>query len=58
MIDPTPGEIEAMQMCRKQLAELLDEMGWETRPIDWTEEQVANVIEVIVTEWEAKKVPF
>jgi hypothetical protein len=48
MVDLTPEETAAIRAAIKPLAEVLDEIGWNTRLGDLTEAQVMTVIEVAV----------
>lgn len=57
MVDPDPNELAALKSCKPMLAEILTEIGWEKRPVDWTEQEVMTIIEVVITAWEATKVP-
>ena len=48
MIDLTEHEKAAMRAAMKRVAEIMEEIGWETRLIDLSEHQVLTVIEVAV----------
>ena len=48
MVDLTEQEQAAIRAAVKLLAEIMEEIGWETRLIDLTEHQVFTLIEVAV----------
>ena len=48
MVDLTEQEKAALRHAVKMLAEVMEEIGWETRLIDLTETQVLNLAEVCV----------
>lgn len=48
MIDLTEHEKAAMRAAMKRVAEIMEEIGWETRLIDLSEHQVLTLIEVAV----------
>lgn len=49
MVDPTPAEQAAIRSAMKPVAEILEEIGWQTRFADLSEQQVLTMIEVAVT---------
>lgn len=49
MIDPTKAEQAAIRSAMKPLAEIMEEIGWQTRLVDLSEHQVLTLIEVTVT---------
>ena len=48
MVDLTEQEKAAIRSAVKMLAEVMEEIGWETRLIDLTEPQVLTLVEVCV----------
>ena len=48
MIDLTDHEKAAMRAAMKRVAEIMEEIGWQTRLIDLSEHQVLTLIEVAV----------
>ena len=48
MVDLTEQEQAAIRAAMKPLAEIMEEIGWQTRLIDLTEAQVLTLIEVAV----------
>jgi len=48
MVDLTEQEKAALRHAVKMLAEVMEEIGWETRLIDLTETQVLTLAEVCV----------
>jgi hypothetical protein len=48
MVDLTDEEKSAMRYAMKMVAEVMEEIGWETRLIDLSEPQVLSIIEVVV----------
>ena len=48
MVDLTEQEITAIRTTVKLMAEIMDEIGWQTRLIDLSEAQVLTLIEVAV----------
>lgn len=48
MVDLTKQEEAAIRSAMKMLAEVMEEIGWETRLIDLTETQVLTLIEVAI----------
>lgn len=48
MVDLTEQEKAAIRAAMKMVAEIMEEIGWETRLIDLTEAQVLTLIEVAV----------
>lgn len=48
MVDLTEQEQAALRHAVKMLAEVMEEIGWETRLIDLTETQVLTLAEVCV----------
>ena len=48
MVDLTEQEKAALRHAVKMLAEVMEEIGWETRLIDLTESQVLTLAEVCV----------
>ena len=48
MVDLTEQERAAIRAAMKMVAEIMEEIGWETRLIDLTEPQVLTLIEVAV----------
>ncbi|MFC4624276.1 DUF6511 domain-containing protein [Daeguia caeni] len=49
MIDPTKAEQAAIRSAMKPLAEIMEEIGWQTRLVDLSEHQVLTLIDVAVT---------
>ena len=49
MIDPTEAEQAAIRSAMKPVAEIMEEIGWQTRLADLSEQQVLTLIEVAVT---------
>jgi hypothetical protein len=49
MIDATEAERAAIRSTMKLVAEIMEEIGWQTRFCDLTEQQVLTLIEVTVT---------
>ena len=48
MVDLTEEEISAMRFAMQMVAEAMEEIGWTTRLIDLSEQQVLTIIEVAV----------
>lgn len=48
MVDLTEQERAAIRAAMKPLAEIMEEIGWQTRLVDLTETQVLTLIEVAV----------
>ncbi len=48
MVDLTEEEKSAMRRAMQMVAEVMEEIGWQTRLIDLTEPQVVTLIEVAV----------
>jgi hypothetical protein len=48
MVDLTEQEITAIRATVKLMAEIMDEIGWQTRLIELSEAQVLTLIEVAV----------
>ena len=48
MVDLTEQEKTAIRAAMKPVAEIMEEIGWQTRLIDLTEAQVLTLIEVAV----------
>ena len=48
MVDLTEQERAAIRAAMKPVAEIMEEIGWETRLIDLTEHQVLTLIEVAI----------
>ena len=48
MVDLTDQEHAAIRQALKMVAEILEEIGWETRLIDLSEQQVLTIIEVAI----------
>jgi hypothetical protein len=48
MVDLTEQEQAAIRASVKLIAEIMEEIGWETRLIELTEQQVLTLIEVAV----------
>jgi hypothetical protein len=48
MVDLTQEEQSAMRHAMKMVAEIMEEIGWNTRLIDLTEPQVLTIIEVAI----------
>tara|TARA_B100000513_G_scaffold194058_1_gene122294 strand:+ start:626 stop:880 length:255 start_codon:yes stop_codon:yes gene_type:complete len=48
MVDLTEQEKAAIRAAMKPVAEIMEEIGWQTRLIDLTEAQVLTLIEVAV----------
>ncbi|NVM39109.1 hypothetical protein HWX16_02095 [Ochrobactrum intermedium] len=49
MIDPTKAEQAAIRSAMKPVAEIMEEIGWQTRLADLSKQQVLTLIEVAVT---------
>ena len=49
MVDPTEAEQAAIRSAMKPVAEIMEEIGWQTRLADLSEQQVLTLIEVAVT---------
>ncbi len=49
MVDPTLAEQAAIRSAMKPVAEIMEEIGWQTRLADLSEQQVLTLIEVTVT---------
>ena len=48
MVDLTEQEQAAIRTAVKAVAEILEEIGWQTRLVDLTEPQVLTLIEVAI----------
>ena len=48
MVDLSDQEKDAMRHSMKMAAEVLNEIGWETRLLDLSEHQVLTLIEVVI----------
>lgn len=48
MVDPDPREREGLAAGLKNVAEVMVEMGWNTRLCDLTEAQARTIVEVAV----------
>ena len=48
MVDLTDQEHAAIRQALKMVAEILEEIGWETRLIDLSEQQVLTIVEVAI----------
>jgi hypothetical protein len=48
MVDLTEQEKTAIRAAMKPVAEIMEEIGWQTRLIDLTEAQVLTLIEVAI----------
>ena len=48
MVDLSLQEKEAMRHSIKMAAEVMNEIGWETRLLDLSEHQVLTLIEVVI----------
>ena len=48
MVDLTDQEHAAIRHTMKMVAEIMEEIGWETRLIDLSEQQVLTIIEVAI----------
>jgi len=48
MVDLSPQEKTAMRHSMKMAAEVMNEIGWETRLRDLSEHQVLTLIEVVI----------
>jgi hypothetical protein len=48
MVDLTEHEKAAMRAAMKRVAEIMEEIGWQTRLLDLSEHQVLTIIEVAV----------
>ena len=48
MVDLTEEEISAMGFAMRMVAEAMEEIGWTTRLIDLSEQQVLTIIEVAI----------
>lgn len=49
MVDPTEAEQAAIRGAMKPVAEIMEEIGWQTRLVDLSEQQVLTLIEVAVS---------
>lgn len=49
MVDPTLAEQAAIRSTMKPIAEIMEEIGWQTGLADLSEQQVLTLIEVTVT---------
>ncbi|MBE7183848.1 MAG: hypothetical protein INR68_05535 [Methylobacterium mesophilicum] len=49
MVDPSEKETAAIGHAMRMLAEVLDEIGWETRLNELSEAQVRTIVDVTVT---------
>lgn len=49
MVDPTDAEQVAIRSAMKPVAEIMEEIGWQTRLADLSEQQVLTLIEATVT---------
>jgi hypothetical protein len=49
MVDPTEAEQAAIRSAMKPVAEIMEEIGWQTRLADLSEQQVLTLIEVTAT---------
>lgn len=49
MVDPSEAEQAAIRSAMKLVAEILEEIGWQTRLADLSEHQALTLIEVAVT---------
>lgn len=49
MVDPTEAEQAALRSAMKPVAEIMEEIGWQTRLADLSEQQVLTLIEVAVS---------
>jgi hypothetical protein len=49
MIDPTQAELSAFHGTLRLVAEIMEEIGWQTRLADLSRQQVLTLIEVAVT---------
>jgi len=48
MVDLTEEEKSAMRHAMKMVAEVMEEIGWQTRLVDLSEPQVLTLIEVAI----------
>jgi hypothetical protein len=48
MVDLTTEEKSALRTAMKMAAEVMEEIGWETRLVDLSEQQVLTLVEVAV----------
>ena len=48
MVDITDQEHTAIRQALKMVAEIMEAIGWETRLIDLSEQQVLTIIEVAI----------
>ena len=48
MVDLSDQEKDAMRHAMKMAAEVMNEIGWETRLLDLSEHQVLTLIEVVI----------
>jgi hypothetical protein len=48
MVDLSAQEKEAIRHSMKMAAEVMNEIGWETRLLDLSEHQVLTLIEVVI----------
>ncbi|MDN2578917.1 DUF6511 domain-containing protein [Aquibium sp. ELW1220] len=48
MVDLTDAEKAAMRAAMKMVAEIMEEIGWQTRLVDLSEAQVLTLIEVAI----------
>jgi hypothetical protein len=49
VVDPTEQELAAIRATVKLVAEIMEEIGWQTQLIDLSEAQVLTLIEVAVS---------
>jgi len=52
MIDPTLAEQAAIRSTMKPVAEIMEEIGWQTRLADLSEPQVLTLIDVTITSFQ------
>ena len=48
MVDLSEQEKDAMRHSMKMAAEVMNEIGWETRLLDLSEHQVLTLIEIVI----------
>jgi hypothetical protein len=52
MIDPTEAEQAALRSTVKPVAEIMEEIGWQTQFANLSEQQVLTLIDVAVTNFQ------
>ena len=52
MVDLSPEEQAAMRQAMKMQVELMEEIGWQTRLCDLSQDQVLSLIEVAISSFQ------